>query len=78
MKADPRIIQYKSAGEACSKRTFEKWEKERQEAIKEWEIDQLPLDLTDKPIITNPKLWKALNEEAKEFSKLSKSEWEVK
>lgn len=33
-KTDWRIVQYKSASEACSKRTMDRWEKERQEKIK--------------------------------------------
>lgn len=37
MKPDPRIMQIKSAGEACSKKTFDRWEKEKKEDIKKWE-----------------------------------------
>lgn len=35
---DHRIIQYKSAGEACSKSTMDKWERERQQKIHDSEV----------------------------------------
>ncbi len=53
------------------------WEKNR-DKIEDMGYDKWitsPLDLTDKPIITNPKMWQAMMEEAESFINTPWMKW---